>query len=274
MTQSPLNKDLIARPDLWRLSLGISDDALDVVARPVTGEGEMITARIATGAPMAAALEEAVYANPLLLAQFGKVDVVVRTRSYVIVPPDVAGDDEAVAALSAVTGDGDDSASETFVSPVDKHNAIVARIDAKTANFLRRTFDTAVPVHHLSVLARYFAGRSVLGNTGKIYVALRDDSADVVAFNSLGLAAATTFASPVTADIAYYVLAVAKLSGHDVSSDEFLLAGDPARRADLTRELQRFAGYVMPAIFPTALLAAGRAAMSAPLELTVLPLCE
>ncbi|MDO4319026.1 MAG: DUF3822 family protein [Bacteroidales bacterium] len=274
MTQSPLTKDLIARPDMWRLSIEICDDALDAVARSVVGDGEMLSARIALADASASSLEEAVYANPLLLAPFRKVDVVVRTSSYVIVPPAVADDDETVEALMAQLAGDSARELEAFVSHVDKRNSIVASINTSVANFVRRTFDTAVPVHHLSVLSRFFAGRSALGNTGKVYVNLREDATDVVAFNSLGLAAATTFAASATADSAYYVLAVAKVSGHDPATDEFLLAGDPGRRAVLTRELQRFAAYVMPAIFPTALLAAGRDAMSAPLELTVLPLCE
>lgn len=277
MTQTPLTKDLIARPDMWRLSIEICDDALEVVARPVVGDGEMLSARVAldtSAKSPAAAIEEAVYANPLLLAPFRKVDVVIRTSAFVLVPPEVGADDEAVEALTASFAGDDASGKEAFVSPIDRRNVVVAAIDRSVANFLRRTFDSAVPVHHLSVLARFFAGRSALGNTGKVYVNLRSDATDVVAFNSLGLAVASTYAATVAADTAYYVLAVASIAGLDASTDEFLLAGDSGRRAGLTRELQRFAGYVMPAIFPTALLAGGRGAMSAPLELTVLPLCE
>ena len=46
------------------------------------------------------------------------------------------------------------------------------------------------------------------------------------------------------------------------------------RRAALAAELGKYLPAVVPAIIPSALLAMGRQALAAPLELSILPLCE
>lgn len=276
MTQSILNRELIERPELWRLSMLICEDALEVLARPVVGDGEAVAARLPyDGAPSsrAAALEEVIYANPLLLATFARTDIVVRDTAFMVVPS-AALSDEVLATVMAMCAGGDESAAEPLVTPIDRHNSIVSALDCGIANFLRRTFDTCSPVHHLGVLARYFAGKSSLGNAGKTYINLRPQSMDVIAFNSIGLAAATTFETSEISDSVYYALAVARTAGLDPAADEFLISGDAGRRSRLTAELRRYAAYVMPAIFPSAMLAPGHAAMSAPFEIIVTPLCE
>jgi hypothetical protein len=56
--------------------------------------------------------------------------------------------------------------------------------------------------------------------------------------------------------------------------DEIILAGDPASRAALSPLLRRYVRYVMPAIFPSTMFRAGRAALRTPFELVVAPLVE
>ncbi len=276
MKQTPLTRDLIEDPSLWRLSLMICDGGVEVVIRRVMGEPDMISASLRYDAGIdsrAAALEELVYANPLLLAQFAKTDILLRTTAFQVLPPAVAGDDDAVEALLDLLPHPD-GRPVSFVSELDEHNSVVTFADRGVANFLARTFFNMKPESHLSVLGRYFTHQSRLGNSGKMYVNIGAEQMDILAFDSKGLSMANTFACASDDNAAYYVLAAARTVGFDLNSDELLIAGDPERRTALMAALREFANYVMPAIFPATAYRGVRNAMQIPFELIVLPLCE
>jgi hypothetical protein len=55
-------------------------------------------------------------------------------------------------------------------------------------------------------------------------------------------------------------------------SDEVVVAGDRVARAALTPLLRRYVRYVMPAIYPSVMFRAGKASLSAPLEMVLAPL--
>lgn len=276
MPNNPLTKDLVDQPALWRLSLLIGDDALDVLAHRVVGEASLVSERItfdrAATSP-AAALEEAVYANPLLLAPFGKTDIVVRTGDFFIVPPETAADHEAVEALASVFPLGQGT-KVPVASPIDSRNSAVMMLDKGIANFLGRTYDSAAPQHVLSPLGQYFTHKSRLGNSSKMYVDLGQESVDILVYDHLGLAAANSLKCGDINDAAYFILAIARTAGLDPQAAEILLSGDSDRRAALTPVLRRFVNYVMPAIFPSAAYRGDPKALKAPFALTILPLCE
>ncbi len=276
MANTHLTKDLVDDPSLWRLSMLIGDSAIDVLAHRVVGGTDLVCASLPfdTGTTTAAgAIEEAVYANPLLLAPFGKIDIVVRTSDFFITPPEVAGNNEAMQSLSEIFRGGD-SRSVQFLSPVDSRNAVTFFLDKGVANFLGRTYDPTRPQHVLSSLGRYFTYKSRLGNSSKMYVNLTAGHMDLLVFDNLGLAAANSFSCPDINDATYYVIAVARTAGLDPQASEVFLAGDQERRAALTTILRRFFNYVMPAIFPSAAYHGNPAALKAPFPLIILPLCE
>ena len=276
MTQTPLTRDLIADPELWRLSMMICVDGVEVVMRRVTGEPELLTSSLkydAGAQSSAAALEELVYANPLLLAQFGKVDIVLRTTAFQILPPEVAHDADAVEALLDMLPHPD-GRPVAYVSEIDDRNSVVNFVDKGVANFLARTFFAVDPVSHLSVFGQYFTHQSRLGNSGKMYVNISEKYMDILAFNSLGLSIANTYVCTDDDNAAYYVLAAARAVGFDFTADELLISGNVERRATLMTTLRKFANYVMPTIFPATAYRGDRNALRAPFELIVLPLCE
>ena len=74
MAKAPLTKDLVDDASLWRLSLLIGDGAVDVLAHKIVGDAPIVSARLPfdpAASSTAAAVEEVIYANPLLLAPFG-----------------------------------------------------------------------------------------------------------------------------------------------------------------------------------------------------------
>lgn len=277
MTRPPLTSEILDTDTRrWRLSVQVCPEAVEAVLRPVTPgatDKSMIWSRIplsGAAASVAEAVQEAVYANPLLVAPFGKVDVLVRARRVAFLPAEEA---DAGAEAAGLLG-WDAPAGSLFAAPADRLYTAVAATDPALLRFLRRTFDTAEPAHPLAVLARWFGSRSLMGNSGKIFVNLNPGRADVFVYNHLGLAAATALPGSTPDELCYYTLALARNCGLASDDYEIHLAGDSAARTAAAAALRRFVSAVVPAIFPSALLAYGQKAIAAPLELTILPLCE
>ena len=271
MNGKSLTRELIPDPVRYRLTMSLGDRSLNVVAACVAGDEEAVTATIALADDSARTLEEAVYANPMLLLPFARTDVVAVTGRVHILPPDTASDPDAVEAITSIF---DDDHPVALPDTIDTRNSAVMLMSRERVNFIRRTFDRAAIHSHLAVLGRYLTRRSRLGNSGKIFVNLRADSLDILAYDSLGLAAANTFAAADDSDAAYFALAVARECGLDAGSDEFIISGDRRRRAAVSETLRRFATAVVPLIVPASATAHMPRSANVPLELIVLPLCE
>ncbi len=268
MSATPLTRELVKNPERHRLLLSISATAINVLVAPIDTDDECLAASIELGRGAGAtSLEEAVYANPLLLLPFNRVDIVIVTERFHILPPATAGNAAVCEALDELI---DRDHCEAFADAIDSRNSQLTLLPRETARFLHRTFDTAVFHGHLAVLGRYLAGRSRLGNTGKLFVNLRRDSIDLLAFDSLGLSVANTIACSDDNDALYYILAVARTAGLDLANDEVLLCGDQRRRAALMQPLATYVAGTMPLIVPAALTRRLPGNSEVPLELIVL----
>lgn len=271
MASLPLTRDLIDDLANYRLALMIAPDAIDVVVRRVAGEAEPITAHIALqqGVDYASAVEEAVYANPLLPAQlFNRVDIILRPERFQLLDATTAADSDAVDALVQLIHD-DAAAPAPIVCPVNADYAMLALIPQPLARFIRRTFDQARLLSHLWPLACYFGRQSRQGNCDKLYAVIHGSNLDVLAFTSAGLVAANSYRCPDINDAAYYIFALAKSLNFNLEADHIIVAGDSPLRASLLAVLRRFAANALPAIVP-----ADTSAVNAPLHLQILPLCE
>lgn len=270
MHNLPLNTQLIDNPAHWRLSLMIAAEGIDAVAVRTVGEAAIVTGRLPFdpgASSRAAAVEEIVYSNPMLLMPFAKVDIVVDGGFTLVVPTGTSVDDVDSVIVP-------DEGMITLSVGLDSRNDLIFRIDRALNNFIGRTFYSARPTHSLAVLGDYFSHRSRMGNNGKMYLDVSERSMNVLIFNQYGLAMASSFDCADTNDAAYYALASAETAGFDFSNDEIRIAGNSERRAAMMPLLRRFARHVMPAIFPAAAYNGDAAAMKAPFPLIILPLCE
>lgn len=267
---TPLNSTLVDNPSLWRLSLLIGEKGIDAVARRQVGEPEHISAYIpfdSAAASVSSALEEAVYSNPLLLQPFAKTDIVISGGFTLVMPVDASLDD--VDSIFPSSGE-----SVSLSAPIDSRNKLIFRIDRGVANFLRRTFDNATPIHALAVLGQYFSHRSRLGNSSKMYADIGVSGMNILVYNPLGLAMANTFNCPSIKDAAYFALASANTADFDFTEDEIRVAGNAERRGELMTVLRKFARNVVPAIIPAGAVNGDSSLLAAPFTLLILPLCE
>lgn len=271
----------IERPRLWRLALQLDREALRAVVWSTVEESSMLQFSLPLDPtlPAVKALEKAVYAAPVLLSDFGAVDVVVRTCAYSLLPGAPDDDFCAEAARYLHLGD-DDTELACRADRVEGADATVVWVmEAAVANFLARTFRNPAVVCHITPLLRYFSRKSLLGNSGKIYAHLYQSggtrAADIVSFTHTGAPAiAVTHTVPTDDDAVYYILGALQLAGLDASADEILLCGTPDLRDAVMPALRRYAASVMPVIFPSAAFRNGREALNAPFPLVILPLCE
>jgi hypothetical protein len=274
MTAQTLNKELIENPALWRLLLLIDDDNLVVVANSTVEDSSLIHVKLpydsAAASPIRA-IEDVIYSNPLLLSDFNKVECIVRSKHFLIVP---TATDEQSANVIAGKLWNDNSLSIITDEVANLCANIVWAVDAQLVNFLVRTFNNPRIVHHLTPLARYFSRKNRLGNSGKMYVNLRRNYLDVIAFNGGKVSLINSYEYQDKDDATYFVLAVANEAGFNLDDDELMICGDVALREQIMPELRRFVNYVMPVIFPSAMFRAGKEALNAPFELILLPLCE
>lgn len=275
MATTSLSKEMIADPRLWRLSIKIGENAMEVVLHSSVEENSLIYRRIgfdqAAASPLKA-IEDIIYDNTLLLCDFGKTDCIISTDRFTLLPGDFTSD--VLQQKIAATMWHDDSLHIISNDLADCNAILLMAIDDGTANFLTRTFNNPALLHPLTPLCRYFCHKSRLGNTGKMYVHFRDCTLDILSFGRDGLKIANTYRFADSNDAVYYILATAKTTGFSSAEDELLLSGSPSTREEVTPILRKYISYVMPVIFPSAMFKAGKESLNAPFETIVLPLCE
>lgn len=276
-----LEKDLIDDAQLWRMALLIERKSISVAVTSTVKDNSLIYRTIPldeSAVSWQAAIEDAVYANPLLLSDFNRVEIAIDTERFATVPSEItdsALQQRITDRLFAEPEEGEDS-TVTVANPIPGTGAtLLAVIPTGVENFLRRTFFNSRIRHCVSVLTQYFHTRGQMGNSGKLFVHLHPGSVTMVAFNHDGLAMANRLKTDNTTDAVYYIMAARQqMTGTTGSDDQILVSGDAALRDSVVPVLREYVPYVMPLFFPASLLRAGHEAINAPLELSVMYICE
>lgn len=275
--QNDINKvkmtaDLIQQPQIWQLLMEASPDRLAAMAfSPYENHSMIFKEMLYEGEEgELPRMENTVYDNPLLLADFSKVTMLYDTLRVLPVPD--AGDEVARAIFRNVYPAQDMPGSEVIVNRIPEMNmAICSEIPGDTLNFLRRTFPCIRIEHPLAPLCRYFRAKHPVRRHGKTLANLRGKRLDIIILgdNAPLMVASHRIEEPM--DAVYYILA-SRENLRLPDTDEIMISGDRTTRAAITPVLRRYVRYVMPAIFPSVMFRAGRASLSAPFELIVAPL--
>lgn len=268
-----LTKDMIDNASLWRLSLEVDKEKVEVAINTPIEDHALIYRTLNLDASLStlAAFEETIYDNPLLLADFSKVDVLIDTPRFTIVPSEITDEEVREDIMRAVWPDPDYA---VIANALPTGDTLLCAVEEGMAAFVRRTFLDSEILHPMSVLVRYFSRISGLGNSSKLYCRLRKGCVDVIGFSKGKLSVASSIEAKSTADIVYYILATAQTAGLNFDNDEIFIYGDASLRDEVMEKLRDFARYVMPVIFPSQLFRSGKDALKVPFELIILPLCE
>ncbi len=225
--------------------------------------------------PTVSVLENAVYENPALLADFGSISVSADSGLWTIVPREaiVADMDEAIAIASLP--EEKTKRTTALRCPIDVSGAVlVSLLPAELTGFLRRTFNNPALCHPLQLLANHFAPIARLNGAPTMHVHFRSvRQMDIILFDSNRLLLANTFTYHDPMDAVYYILAVASALHIAPENLQLRLSGQPASRRELMPLITPYIPSAMAATFPASLLREGTKALNAPLELTTF-VCE
>lgn len=270
-----LTKDIIPTPKLWRLYLEIKSDAIEVLIYSALLEQSLKHYRIdldPAASSKLTAFQDAIYENPLLLAEFERTHILIDTCRFMMMPIDF----EDTALETKVMGEFfNDPDVATIANPLPATGTkIVMGVEQGLKSFITRTFPTANVRHPLWALSTYFCNKDRLTNASKMYVHLRPGYIDIVYYSDAKLNVANTFEVASIEDILYYVMMAIKVSKFDQHNDELMLCGVPALREKVAPILRKYINYVMPVVFPSMMYHAGKDALESPFELIIMPLCE
>lgn len=275
MADSKLTKETVADITMSTLAVRFSPARLDVMVYSDMEANSLVSRSMEIDPGPRSwlhAVEDAVYENPLLPAEFRRTLLVIEPEAAMLLPGEVAADADAVKILQSTLGG--ESREWRVDAPVGRNSAIGYGFPAGLTGFIRRTWGNEVSLLcNLTVLARYFITGVQRGKASRILVNLRDGSLDIIAVEHGGIRLANTFDFRTPDDAVYYVLACRAVASmpHD---SEILISGPAAVRDQISPLLRRFVRQVMPVIFPPRMFRAGREAVELPFDLIVSPLCE
>jgi hypothetical protein len=269
-----LDKDMINEPQMWQLVMEPDSDTLSVMVFSPIEHHSLISADIPLekGMTPLKSFQEGVYNNPLLLSDFKKVTILLPAERFMLVP-DILTDRKLIErTFHTAFPDADaDGPSEIIIDELPQLKArLLTSAPTEFLNYLRRTFNNPRICHSLTPLALYFRGKHPNRGKGKMLVNLRGSRCDVIILGDEAPLVMNSFKVNDPMDSVYYIMACRE-GANLTPTDEIILAGDPATRAAVTPHLRRFVRYVMPAIFPSTMFRAGRAALRTPFELVVSP---
>lgn len=270
-----LDKDMIKEPRMWQLVMEPGPDTLSVMLFSPIEHHSLISEEIPldkTTSPTKA-FQEAVYDNPLLLADFRKVTILLPSTRFMAVP-DILDTPEAREEVfrRAFPASEADNPEEILAEELPGMSAtMLTAIPAAQLGFLRRTFNNPLLSHPLTPLALYFKAKHPTRPRGKMIANLRRGRCDVVILGDTSPLVLNSFPVRDPMDAVYYIMACREGLGLS-PTDEIILAGDNPSRGAVSPVLRRFIRYVMPAIFPSTMFRAGRAALRTPFEMIVAPL--
>lgn len=281
-----IDNSMVPHPRQSRLALGIGRDAIDVVVADTLQEpGSRLLCRriemsfdakgIDSEFPAISAIENAVYDNPALLADYDSINISIDSELWAMVPKEAVDNDmdEAVA-ISSLPQEKTKHTVSLRCSVSGTDAVLVSMLPSDMLCFLQRTFNNPVISHPLQQLAAHFVKTVRLTKAPTVHVHFstgRTFYIMVFVGNTIMLANRFAYHDPM--DAVYYILASATAVGLTPSEVQLRLSGEPASRRELVPLVAPYVESAVAAIFPASLLREGTQALNAPLELTSL-LCE
>lgn len=275
MEYGNLQKDLIVQPELWRLGLQVSDSMLNIALFPPV-ETDVPIVRTFTLNPSSADilkdLEETVYANPLLLNDFKRIDCIIDCDSFIAIPDAITTPDNRRKIFEASYPEFD---GELIECSLGCSNALLTvGLDQALARFMRRTFYGIRFTHVLSTFSRYCAQLAAAQRQKATFVSVRTGKIDVVILDGDSLRLANTFRFNTPADAAYYILASRSQLKSDPATEPALLYGNGEAVGQIAEILRPYVAEVAAMSQPAGKFRTDSTTASAPTDLIVLPICE
>lgn len=249
MTDNTILTPLTDNAD-WRLIIQISPSSLKAYLKN-SADNEAPLRLVAdtswnsdNDADTLTSIQNAVYASPAMLDDY-EADIILEADNCVFVPEE------------AVEAPGDAEFLYSKVFKADEEDIYVDRLDAIAClyrpveglkSFTDRTFPGARVASGLSTLIRHFRNQPADGT--RIYVHIREDKTDIMAFDKHTLLCAATHPWQSPEDIAYYTLLTCNAAGIDPAEANVRLSGKKDVRANAVELLRKVVASASFTIVP------------------------
>lgn len=262
--------DTVTQPELWRMALLIGRRSLDVALYPPLARDEMIWHSYPYEEPTLQAIEEIVYGNPPLLADYKSVVCICDYTPAVVMPSDVDAAQAAVIYNATVGEDDTDEPVALYDCPGGVSVAI--RQPRQIADFITRTFFNVKIQSASANRISYFMESS--GPSAAVYAPVEGNRTRVVAVRDGKLLLANDFASRTAADAAYYILWAMGELGLDAATTPVYAGGVGMHHSELHELLSRYVASASALPMPPLRYRGSKATLEAPFDFLILPLCE
>lgn len=273
-----LDKDTIARPELWRLVIMIGPDEMDVGLYPPVAREEIIwyNFNIDPAVPSRMkAIEDLIYSNPLLLSDFRNVDCIIDSTSRIIVPAD-ATLEQCERFLAAATSRDIDPES-TISHPAGTNARIMQQVEPELLPFLKRTFFNARFHGRLPLLINYFTTIAPQADNVRVTALVRQSRLTIIIVRGQKLLLANDFSFRSSTDAAYYLLSSLQHLGIEISDPQLDISiqGESlTAKGTITEILHRYIPSTKAVPFPTLRFRASKNTLHIPFPILILPICE
>lgn len=188
---------------------------------------------------MAANVKEAIKENDFLKQVYRKVNVMVVTKKFTLIPFELFEDEQVESILYHSHTRNENEI--VLYNILKKANVVVAFAVDKSAHWqILDQFPDANFYCQASPLTEYLSGRSKQGNNLKMYAYLRKSSVDVMCYDRGKVLLINNFKCSETADIIYYLLYVWKQLEFNQERDELHLMGNSPNKESLANGLKQF----------------------------------
>ncbi|MDE6347624.1 MAG: DUF3822 family protein [Bacteroides sp.] len=170
---------------------------------------------------------------------FRRVNVLMTNNRFTFVPLEFFEDEQAEIIFYHNHPKRENETVQYNILP--KSNIVVLfGMDRSACTFLREQYPDVRFYSQTSPFIDYFAAKSHLGNSRKMYAHLRKDAVDLYGYERGRLLMANSFSCRTTPDRIYYLLYVWQQLGFEQEHDELHLAGDLHDKELLLPELRKF----------------------------------
>lgn len=279
MLQGKLDKDSITQSQLWRLALMIDNNFLHVALYPPVAREEIVwrSFPIDPAAPSKLkAIEDIIYDNPLLLAEFRQIDCIIDDDAGLIVPASFNPEHYELL-LDSISARTEQTELDIEVTPIAPNATLLSQPNADIAAFLRRTFFNISLRPRLPLIASYLIKHTEGLSEQRAIALMRDGQMTFIAFNGSNLLIANDFKYESPTDAAYYIMASMQQIGLDSSNPDVSVAlfGDSlSEPGSLSKVLKPYIAGLCQLPFPTLRFRASKSTIQAPFPLLILPSCE
>ena len=254
MIYSAIDKETIGDLTGATLLLSVGKDALGAIISRPGSESPAFRAMLPWDTSISDStrrIEETIYNNPALLADFDRVHVLLDTPHFCIIPDTLAQDENYLrdSVLPMILPSGPVHTDWVF-TPWQPMKAVCAmKESASLLSFLARTFNNPTVEHRLSAWVRRLWQSDPLGMSGKMHVHITASRLDVALFGRRSIRLVNSWEYRDLADALYFMLAVRHVHNLDNSAGEMLISGDKAVVDEILPSLREYVASVMPSYY-------------------------